>query len=45
MIDIDGSTGVIGAFKKAIFGLQIVSSLLLSKVFPSVVAPPFLFEV
>ena len=44
VIEIDGSSGPVGSYKKAIFGLQIVSALILSKLAPSVFSPPVMFQ-
>mmetsp|Transcript_4575 Transcript_4575/g.11086 ORF Transcript_4575/g.11086 Transcript_4575/m.11086 type:complete len:546 (-) Transcript_4575:53-1690(-) len=45
VIDIDGSRGPIGNFKKTVFGLQIVLGVLLNKAAPSIFKPPVLFQV
>jgi len=45
VIEIDGSKGIVGTFKKALFGLQILSALILNKLAPAIFSPPFLFQV
>jgi len=45
VIDIDGSSGPLGTFRKAIFGLSIVYALLFNKLAPAIFKPPVLFQV
>lgn len=45
VLDIDGSAGPVGSFKKAIFAMQILFGMLSSKIAPKIFQPPVLFQV
>eukprot|EP00873_Tetraselmis_striata_P034258 jgi/Tetstr1/454522/TSEL_041420.t1 len=45
VLDIDGSAGPVGSFKKAIFAMQIILGMLSSKIAPKLFKPPVMFQV